>query len=296
MSSFPHAHADPAPDPLTLPPTACVPHCCASTPTAARSTTKTACSPSAPARTACNAWSPRATGAHSQRLSRPAGHAPARPHHRARLRGHARAFPADRRHRLARGRAAPLAGELHLPARVALLRSGLRTRRGRRLHRRAAAQRRHHGAHLRHLASGLGGRADGRGRGARPAPHRRQGAAGSQLPRRRARRDHPVARRHRRPHPPLARPGPPGLRDHPAFRSQLQRGATARGGRTGGPIPRRVDPVARGREPRRDPLGARALSPGAQLPCGVRRLRPDARARRVCPLHPLRRRRPRPDA
>ena len=43
-----------------------------------------------------------------------------------------------------------------------------------------------------------------------------------------------------------------------ALRAQLQRGAAARRRRAGRPLPE-VDPVARGREPGRDPLGARAF-------------------------------------
>ena len=212
--------------------------------------------------------------------------APARPHHRAGLHRHAHPLPADGRDRLARGGPAALAGGLHLPARVALFRRGACAGTGHLLPRRVAAARRHHAAGFRHLASVFGERAHGRGAAARPAADRGQGAAGQAFARRRARRDRAIAGRQRDADPAMARQGPAGLCHHAALRAQLQRGAAARRRRTGGEVPGRVDPVPRGREPGRGEVGARAVPAVAQLPGHLRRLRPDARACHLRPLHP----------
>ena len=145
-----------------------------------------------------------------------ARHAPARPADRPRLRGHARPLPAARRDRLARRRPAALAGALHLSAGGALCRPRARSRGGPLLLRRAGAPRRDDGAHLLHLAPGVGRCAVHRSADTRPAPDRRQVPAGSPQPRWRARRDRAEPDRYRSADQEVARRGPPGLRHHAA--------------------------------------------------------------------------------
>ena len=223
---------------LPYPPSPCkrtVPPFCDSTPPASRSSTKTACWSSAPMRRGRQRV--QDAGAFAAVAARHPGvavtHWPGRILAPGFVDMHIHFPQTDIIGAPADGPAA-LARELHLPGRKPLCRPGPCGRGGRGVPRRAAAQRRHHRADLRDLASGVGRRLLRGGAAPAAAHDHRQGAAGPPFARRRARPDRAEPDRHRGADPPLAQRRPPGLRDHAALRAHQHRRATARRGRTGG--------------------------------------------------------------
>ncbi|MNS98573.1 hypothetical protein D3C72_1329440 [compost metagenome] len=214
------------------------------------------------------------------------GDRPSRQAARAGFHRHPRALSADRHHRVAVAGPAALARHLHLPRGTPLQRARLRARRGRVLHRRAAAQRHHHGDGLEHGARHVGRRAVRREPGPQPAHDHGQGADGPQLPRIPARHGRERRAGLRRPDLEVAQQGPAGLRHHAALRADLHRGATGRLRRTGARPSGRLHPDPRGREPRRGEMGGRAVPRRPQLPGRVRPLQPAAprRVLRPCDL------------
>ena len=183
---------------------------------------------------------------------------------RARLHRHACALRADRDRRLPRQAAARLARALRVSGRDRVPRSRARGRDGVGLLRRTAAQRHHHGAGVLRGLSAVGRRAVRRGRAARHAHRRRQGADGPQRAGGAARHRAARLRRVEGPDRALAWPRPQPLRDHAALRRHQHAGAARCRGRAVARAPGRAGAHAYRGEPPRDRMDRAAVSRSAR--------------------------------